>query len=347
MVFPTPPAFASGSQVVNAVPSVLVLIPVEPLQIPFVVRPVDVIERRPLARRIEKHHVVHRPELPPRLLRRRSLPDNLVPELPGAEQRVHDELQVVRRGRVALQQHAPRFLQHPPHLRQPLRHVGEVRQHARGTQQALERAHHPVLRPRRTARDPRHPLRRRCVPLPCVRERSDLCGRPVLSPEQDGVVGVRVERRVQVDEVDACVSPLPHDLQTVSVVERPLLRSTVCRPWHRAPPCGRFRSLPSVSLRSLLSRRIHGGVRVEGGAPRLRHVFIRGRTLAPRTSTRTAAGDRGRVVLVGGPVLHPGCVSDGSADTSSALFDQGRPPAGRRMVRPSGERCAGTRRDAR
>ena len=70
-----------------------------------------------------------------------------------------------------------------------------------------------------------HALGGPSVPLPRIDEAPDLGGSAVLPAEDDVVVGVAVERRVEVEEVDRLIGPLAHPVQAIAVVEGVVLHA--------------------------------------------------------------------------------------------------------------------------
>jgi hypothetical protein len=151
-----------------------------------------------------------------------SLPDDLVPEVAGPEHPVQQQLQIVARGRVAVQIQAAGRFQHAVELDQPRRHHREIRHHVVLTEKLLHRAeqvgdvgiaarHHLVKG-----------LRGFRAIVPAILERLDLAvrGRALGRLEEDVVVGVGVERRVEIDQVDALVrNVLAQHLQIVAIVK--------------------------------------------------------------------------------------------------------------------------------
>lgn len=103
-----------------------------------------------------------------------------------------------------------RRLEHAPQLDDPRGHHREVRKHVGFAEEPLHRdervRHSPAL-----LDGLRERARRALVPLPSVLERLDLSRRPraVLLGEEDVVVLVALERRVQVDEVHRLVLHVP------------------------------------------------------------------------------------------------------------------------------------------
>ena len=60
---------------------------------------------------------------------RRSLPYHFIAKQPGPEHGVHEQLEVVARGVVAVEVDRAGVLEYPPHLQQPHRHHGQVGLH--------------------------------------------------------------------------------------------------------------------------------------------------------------------------------------------------------------------------
>jgi hypothetical protein len=65
-------------------------------------------------------------------------------------------------------------------------------------------------------------VNRRLVPCPAILKRLDLrSGLGSMLPEQHIVIGTRIERRIEVDEIHRFgVDMLPEDLEVVAVVEK-------------------------------------------------------------------------------------------------------------------------------
>ena len=126
------------------------------------------------------------------------------------------------RRRVAVQVEAAGGLQHPVQFDQPDRHHGQIGHHVVFAQKAPHRPQHLGRRP--VAR-PQHILKRRLgavVPVPGVVEGLDLGGALIaLRPlEKDVVGGVRIERRVEIDQVDALVpDAVAQHLEVVAIVK--------------------------------------------------------------------------------------------------------------------------------
>ena len=140
----------------------------------------------------------------------------------GAEDRVQQQLQIVTRGRVAVQVERAGRLEDPAQFDQPRRHHRRGRRACRSAPRSVRNA---CMRLRDLAAGLDDLLvggGRLRGPSPRVLEGLDLRGGPlaVLLREQDVVVGVRVERRVQVDEVNRLVLDVSaQDVEVVAVVE--------------------------------------------------------------------------------------------------------------------------------
>ena len=116
--------------------------------------------------------------------------------------------EVVARGRVAVQVDAAGRLEQTSHLDQPQPHVAEVGQHPRLAEDLPQADRHGVERMTHGPLDVPHAVGGASVPLPRIDEAPDLGGSAVLPAEDDVVVGVAVERRVEVEEVDRLIGPL-------------------------------------------------------------------------------------------------------------------------------------------
>ena len=183
------------------------------------------VEGRPIAAGVEEQGVVLAGEPARRAPGARVAPGDLVAELPRAEDRVHEHLEVVTRGRVAVQVDAAGRLEHTSHLDQPQPHVAEVGQHPRLAEDLPQADRHGVERMTHGPLDVPHAVGGPTVPLPRVDEAPDLGGSAVLPAEDDVVVGVAVERRVEVDEVHRLSRPLTHPVQAIAVVEGVVLHA--------------------------------------------------------------------------------------------------------------------------
>ena len=155
-----------------------------------------------------------------------SSPNDLVPEIRRPKHRVHEQLEVMAGGGVAVEVDAARRLQHAAQLHQARRHHHQVGHHRVAADELAEGGDHVLhrRRHRRVADDvPLEGELRLLRPLPGVGERADLrrrlLARPL--PEQHIVGGVGVEGRVEVDKVNRLVGHmLPQHRQVVPVVER-------------------------------------------------------------------------------------------------------------------------------
>ena len=157
-----------------------------------------------------------------------ALPHDLVDKVRRTEDRVEHELEVVAGSRVTVQIERPRWLEHPVELDQPDRHLHEVGHHlvltdpgAQGGHDRADRSRHLAMVDRRIRQEGVVRLRTGS-PVPRVVEGDDLGvtlpSRLVL--EDDVVRSVRVEGRIEVDEVDRLVRDVtPEDIEIVAVVE--------------------------------------------------------------------------------------------------------------------------------
>ena len=141
-------------------------------------------------------------------------PNDIIPEVPCPEHGVHQQLQVVACRRVTVEVDAPRGLQNPLHLHQPHGHHRQVRLHpltvgqARGLDHVCQRGllvgNQPHLGHVEVRQGP-GVLERR------ARRRA---------AHRGGVVLVRVEGRVEVNQVDALAVHPAQDFQVVAGPDR-------------------------------------------------------------------------------------------------------------------------------
>ncbi len=173
--------------------------------------------------RVEQYRIVDRAELAAQLVVSVDTPpNNLVAVISRPKHPIQQQLEVMARGRIAVQIQRTSRLQHPVQLDQTHRHHGEIRHHVVGAQEGAHRpqqfegiriaaAHHLV----ECAFGP-------VVPVPRILERLDLrvAVRALGRLEQDIVIGVRIERRVEIDKVHAFVSDMfAQHVQIVAIIE--------------------------------------------------------------------------------------------------------------------------------
>jgi hypothetical protein len=181
---------------------------------------------------VEQQCVVDRAEPPRPSVGEGPLPHDLVSEVLRPEHRIEESLEVVAGRRIAMEIQPPRRFQHPPKLDQPRGHHRQIREHVARAERDEERLHdlgylaaclHDLL----------ERLGRREVPPPRVLERLYL-GRgplPRLLGEQDVVVLVRLERRVEVDEAHRLVfDVVPEHVEVVTIVEEVRFHPSMPRP---------------------------------------------------------------------------------------------------------------------
>ena len=156
----------------------------------------------------------------------RVVPYNFIAEIALAKNFVHDDFQVVTRRGVAMQINAAGVLQQAMHRGNPLRHVREIGKHAAAIGvDYVERTDGAMRRVGDRAHDQINAVLRLFIPFPSVGERGQL-REIVLVPaislraEKNIVVGLAVERRVQVNQVHAMVVPVAHHFQAIAVVKR-------------------------------------------------------------------------------------------------------------------------------
>ncbi len=138
-------------------------------------------------------------------------PNDLVAESGAPEYGVHDELQVMGHCWIAVEVNAACGLQHTAHLQQPDGHVGEiglVRVRHCGQQHTVQRR---VLR-----LDQVDPFRVHVRKRPGILERRTRCP----GAYRRRIVRFRVERRVQVDQINAAAVHAAQNRQVVSCPDR-------------------------------------------------------------------------------------------------------------------------------
>ena len=146
-------------------------------------------------------------------------PDDFVAEAISPKHAIHQQLDVVTGGGVAVQIDGGGGFHQPPHFGQAICQVAQIGQHTGVAQKGAQPGNRPMRRVCDGVGDALRAFDRRRIPLPGIPEGPDLRRHAVALAEQDIVVGVAVERRVQVNQIDAVVRPLPHPVQAVAVVE--------------------------------------------------------------------------------------------------------------------------------
>ena len=150
-----------------------------------------------------------------------ALPDDFVLEKLGSKYCVHNELEVVAGGGVAVEVDGAGFFEDAAKLDEAWGHHGEVGEHVGAAEEGAEGSH--GFGYAATAFDDfLIGALGFEVPLPTVFEGGDLAGgaAAVLLGEEDVVVLTGVEGRVEVDEVDGLVGDVvAEDFEVVAVVE--------------------------------------------------------------------------------------------------------------------------------
>src|SRR5665213_2455596 len=169
-----------------------------------------------------------------------SLPDNLGMEHLWTECCIHEELEVVAGGRVAVEVDRTGVLEDAAKLDEARGHHGEVGEHVRAAEEGAEGAH-GIGDAAALLDDLFVAAGSFFVPLPGVLEGGDLGGgaRTVLFRKKDVVVLAGVERRVEVDEVDGVGRDVvAKDGEVVAVVELVLRGGLVRGHWGKiiTPP---------------------------------------------------------------------------------------------------------------
>ena len=216
---------AGPRQVTELVSPVCVLfdVPVEPVDVPPVVHHVLSVPRPLRGLRVEENLVadpaVLFSPLRPVVMAARALPRDLAAETLRAEDRIEDDLHVMRDRPVAVQVETPGRLQEPVHRLDPLGHVRQVGQHPRLAEDPRQADDRAVRRPSCGRLVAGEALAGGRVPGPGVDEGPRLRATRAVAGVQDVVVRVAVERGVEVDQVDGGVVPPAHPVETVAVAE--------------------------------------------------------------------------------------------------------------------------------
>jgi hypothetical protein len=152
---------------------------------------------------------------------------DVIPALP-TEHRVEHQFQIVRGGRVAVEVEAAGGFEHAVDFDDAQRHVDEIGEQAPALEHFFEAADQldglfgelAILQLRNVS-DPRDPVRCFVAPFPGIDKRLRL--RPVFAALiviNLEVIALRIEWRVDVAEIDACIGYLAaQDVQVVAVIE--------------------------------------------------------------------------------------------------------------------------------
>ncbi len=185
---------------------------------------------------IEKQDVGVPAIAPAIAVRRSAFPGDFVAEPVGAENAVEQQLEIMARGRVAVEIEAARGPEHAMQLDQPDRHHRQIGHHVVVAEERAHRGEHVE-----GARPPavHHLVKgilRRVVPVPAVFERFDLCVRFAArcSAEQDVVIGIRIERRIEIDEIDAVIRHMRAQHIQIVPVKQMVGQLHLALPPHRA-----------------------------------------------------------------------------------------------------------------
>ena len=171
---------------------------------------------------VKQDNVVYRPPPFGSAVRPGSFPHYFVPEIADAEHAVHHQLQVMAGGGVAVQVDAAGGFQDAAQFNHPLGHHGEVGHHVVLAQEGAHCGQQFAGLGRPGGDYVAVSQLRVPAPAPGVVKGGDLRRRGVAAafPEQHIVGGVRVEGRVQVNQVNAGVGDLfPQYGEVVAVVE--------------------------------------------------------------------------------------------------------------------------------
>ena len=201
---------AIRGQVTGPPSTMFVLVAIELANVLRIVIRVLVVPRGILAARIEQDAVGDAPEAVTVRSSSGAPPRDLIPEPRAPEDAIHEGLEVVARCRVAVQVDRSGGSQDSPHLDQPDAHHDEVRLHPlgmRGPRCVNDLVQAGVLVGNLTV-----PLGVHVVQCPRVLERRARS----LAADRRAVVGIGVERRVEVDQVDRLRVHAAQDKQVVA-----------------------------------------------------------------------------------------------------------------------------------
>jgi hypothetical protein len=161
-------------------------------------------------------------------VRARALPNDLVAEIPVPEDAIHHHFDVVARGGIAVQVNRSGVAKDRLHEEQPVHHVDQIREQVR--LRGAKRVHpqapevdviivNTVLA-HQLGNVPRE-LFLFGVHLPRVAERFRLLGHRLARERlvNEVVVLLRVERGIEVDEIDATARDPLHDREVVTVIQ--------------------------------------------------------------------------------------------------------------------------------
>ena len=180
-----------------------------PLDIPGIMWEVLHVPRMVLASRVEQDDVVNPTELISARTPRVPPPHDLVLEVHCAEDGVHDGFEVVAGSLVAVEIDAPGRLEDPFHFEQADGHHAEVRLHALAVGETC--GGNRCIEGWMLVRNQPHPCSVEVAERPRILERGP-CG---LASNRGAVVLVGVERRIEVDEVDALRVETSEDVDVV------------------------------------------------------------------------------------------------------------------------------------
>ena len=119
------------------------------------------------------------------------------------------------------------------HFKKPLRHVGRIREHLAVGDNHLERRDDFARGVGGSVLYVSDAFCRLIIPYPHIVKRFDLRLEGESTPSEDGMILLlRVERRIQADEVDAFIREVAHDVEAVAVVKCVRLELDVHRLHH-------------------------------------------------------------------------------------------------------------------
>src|SRR5665213_809115 len=179
-----------------------------------------------------------------------SLPDYLVSEIGWSEHRVKQDLQIMTCYGIAVQVQRSGWLQHPVQFQQPNGHHREIGHHV---VLAEKRAHRPQQVGGVGVAGAQHLIEGvlgLLPPMPGIFEGFDLRLRlrPRRRAEQHIVGRLRIERRVEVDQIDALAGDaVAQNVQVIAVIKR-------VRHWPPLPVCNPGELRTSIEQRQLIYR---------------------------------------------------------------------------------------------
>ena len=155
-------------------------------------------------------------------VRRRSLPNYFVTKIRRSEHPVQQHPQIMARGRVAMEIEAARGFEDAMQFHQTRGHHRQIRHHGGGSEKAVEGLHHVHDGGVRAIVHKLGVGLRGVRPIPGVGEgvKLRLAGFPGSLAEKDVVIGVGIEGRVEINEVNAGVGKFLRVAQPTEIVAK-------------------------------------------------------------------------------------------------------------------------------